>query len=55
MATTTLTFDEEFNSLSLHRTWQTGDKWQLIAPDFTNGRGGTELGRKVARSGGSTR
>ncbi len=34
------TFDDEFNSLSLHETWQPGDKWQLIAPDSPYGRGG---------------
>jgi predicted pyridoxine 5'-phosphate oxidase superfamily flavin-nucleotide-binding protein len=35
------TFDDEFNSLSLHRNWQAGDNWQLIAPDSTDGRGGS--------------
>ena len=44
MASTTLTFDDEFNTLSLHRTWQAGDEWQLIAPDFTDGRGGPKWG-----------
>jgi hypothetical protein len=44
MASTTLTFDDEFVSLSLHRTWQAGDKWQLIAPDSTDGRGGPNWG-----------
>jgi len=44
MADTTLTFDDEFDSLSLHRTWQAGDNWQLIAPDSTDGRGGPNWG-----------
>ena len=44
MASTTLTFDDEFDSLSLHRTWQAGDNWQLIAPDSTDGRGGPNWG-----------
>ena len=44
MASTTLTFDDEFNTLSLHRTWQAGDEWQLIAPDSTDGRGGPNWG-----------
>jgi beta-glucanase (GH16 family) len=35
-----LRFDDEFSSLSLHRTWRPGDHWQLIAPDSTDGRGG---------------
>ncbi len=35
-----ISFDDEFDTLSLHRTWQPGDKWQLIAPDSTDGRGG---------------
>jgi hypothetical protein len=32
--------------LSLHDTWQSGDNWQLIAPDTTQGRGGTTYGEK---------
>ena len=40
----TITFDDEFNTLSLHRIWQQGDKWQLIAPDSTGGRGGPKWG-----------
>ena len=40
----TITFDDEFDTLSLHRTWQPGDKWQLIAPDSTEGRGGPNWG-----------
>ena len=40
----TITFDDEFNTLSLHRTWQQGDNWQLIAPDSTDGRGGPNWG-----------
>jgi beta-glucanase (GH16 family) len=44
MASSTLTFDDEFDSLSVHRVWQTGDKWQLIAPDSTDGRGGPNWG-----------
>ena len=44
MASTTLTFDDEFNTLSLHRTWQAGDEWQLIAPNSTDGRGGPNWG-----------
>jgi beta-glucanase (GH16 family) len=44
MASSTLTFDDEFSSLALHRTWQAGDKWQLIAPDSTDGRGGPNWG-----------
>jgi hypothetical protein len=44
MASNTLTFDDEFNTLSLHRTWQAGDEWQLIAPDSTDGRGGPNWG-----------
>lgn len=34
-------FDDEFTALSLHSPWQTGDNWQLIAPNNNNGRGGT--------------
>ena len=44
MASTTLTFDDEFDLLPLHRTWQAGDKWQLIAPDSPDGRGGPNWG-----------
>src|SRR5579859_4952792 len=43
-ALTTPTFSDNFSSLSLHRTWQSGDKWQLIAPDTTDGRGGPNFG-----------
>lgn len=39
-----LTFDDEFNTLSLHHTWQQGDLWQLIAPDSPDGRGGPHWG-----------
>jgi hypothetical protein len=41
---TTYTFDDEFNTLILHDTWQAGDNWQLIAPDSTQGRGGPNWG-----------
>jgi serralysin len=34
------TFEDSFASFSLHRTWQPGDRWQLVAPDTPNGRGG---------------
>lgn len=34
------TFTDNFATLPLHRTWQAGDNWQLIAPDTTDGRGG---------------
>jgi hypothetical protein len=43
-STGTITFDDEFNSLQLHRTWQQGDNWQLIAPDSPDGRGGPNWG-----------
>lgn len=35
-----ITFQDNFTSLSIHRTWQAGDRWQLIAPDTPDGRGG---------------
>jgi hypothetical protein len=38
------TFADEFTSIPLHQPWQSGDKWQLIAPDTQNGRGGTNFG-----------
>src|ERR1700733_13393758 len=37
---TTPSFSDNFTSLSLHQTWQSGDKWSLIAPDKPSGRGG---------------
>jgi hypothetical protein len=43
-STTTPTFSDTFGSLSLHNTWQAGDKWQLIAPDTPAGRGGPNFG-----------
>lgn len=43
-STPTTTFDDEFTSLPLHQPWQTGDKWQLIAPDSQTGRGGPNNG-----------
>jgi hypothetical protein len=39
-----ISFDDEFDALSLHRTWQQGDKWQLMAPDSADGRGGPNWG-----------
>jgi beta-glucanase (GH16 family) len=36
----TPSFSDSFTSLSLHQTWQSGDKWSLIAPDTPSGRGG---------------
>src|SRR5271165_141056 len=36
----TPSFSDNFTSLSLHQTWQSGDKWSLIAPDTPAGRGG---------------
>ena len=39
-----ITFDDELNSFSVHRTWQQGDKWQLVAPDSPDGRGGPNWG-----------
>ena len=41
---TTPTFADSFTSLSLHQAWQSGDNWQLIAPDTPNGRGGPNFG-----------
>ncbi len=38
------TFNDTFATLPLHNTWQSGDKWQLIAPDTTGGRGGPNFG-----------
>jgi hypothetical protein len=43
-ATSTPNFGDTFSSLSLHRTWQSGDKWQLVAPDTPDGRGGPNFG-----------
>ena len=41
MATSTMpSFFDNFSSLSLHPTWQPGDKWALIAPGTPLGRGG---------------
>jgi hypothetical protein len=39
-----ISFDDEFDASSLHRTWQQGDKWQLMAPDSTTRR--PQLGRR---------
>jgi hypothetical protein len=36
----TPTFQDKFTSLSLHKDWQPGDNWMLIAPDTPYGRGG---------------
>ncbi len=38
------TFDDEFNTFSMHRTWQTGDNWGYAATDSTDGRGGPNWG-----------
>lgn len=43
-STTNATFSDTFTSLSLHNTWQAGDKWQLVAPDTPAGRGGPNFG-----------
>ena len=40
VASATPSFSDNFSSLSLHRIWQPGDKWSLIAPDTPLGRGG---------------
>jgi hypothetical protein len=42
--TVTANFSDTFTSLPLHNTWQSGDKWQLVAPDTPNGRGGANFG-----------
>jgi hypothetical protein len=36
----TATFADEFETLSLHRTWAPGDKWAFAASDSSGGRGG---------------
>ncbi len=36
-------FNDEFTSLSLHGIWQRQDKWQLVAPDSPQGRGGANF------------
>ena len=36
-------FSDEFTSLSLHGIWQRQDKWQLVAPDSPQGRGGANF------------